>query len=390
MIKKATALKIQDRYQDIFEWKKELNGLSIKPAPLVEKEDLEEKVKFGSTAKVFGDTVHTVPGTGTAKAEDIVGATMPLREEEPVGVTVPLREEGAVGVTVPIQEEEPHTLDKTEETVKKEEETERRDRKKKWIAGIVALAAVVVLVVVIGRKSPNVMVKNTWADLDTEEIPIDRTDWDVFGNAKLDRTSIRSISFLDTKEDMPDGAWDVSKEQNGTVMAWTDESGRNLYLAASGKITVESARYLFGGYSGLEKISFNNCFDTSQVTDMRGMFYMCSNLTELDISGFDTSQVTDMRGMFYMCSNLTELDISGFDTSQVTNMSQMFLCCINLSSLDVRGFDTSQVTNMSQMFWCCAILRGLDVSGFDTSQVTDIDEMFEGADVTAEEAGLSY
>ena len=51
MIKKATELRMQDRYQDIFEWKKDLNNLSIKQAPLVEVKDLEEKGKFGQSDK---------------------------------------------------------------------------------------------------------------------------------------------------------------------------------------------------------------------------------------------------------------------------------------------------------------------------------------------------
>ena len=48
-------------------------------------------------------------------------------------------------------------------------------------------------------------------------------------------------------------------------------------------------------------------FDTSAVTDMRSMFYGCSNLTTLDLSSFNTSSVTFMGGMFYDCGNLTTI-----------------------------------------------------------------------------------
>ena len=43
------------------------------------------------------------------------------------------------------------------------------------------------------------------------------------------------------------------------------------------------------------------------------MFYECSSLSELDISGFDTSQVLITTEMFYGCNGLTELDLSVFD-----------------------------------------------------------------------------
>ena len=51
------------------------------------------------------------------------------------------------------------------------------------------------------------------------------------------------------------------------------------------------------------------------------MFYGCSGLTSLDVSGFNTDNVTDMGWMFAGCSGLTSLDVSGFNTSNVTNMS---------------------------------------------------------------------
>ena len=40
---------------------------------------------------------------------------------------------------------------------------------------------------------------------------------------------------------------------------------------------------------------------------MDSMFYSCSGLTSLDLSGFDTSAVTSMDYMFAYCSNLTSL-----------------------------------------------------------------------------------
>ena len=114
------------------------------------------------------------------------------------------------------------------------------------------------------------------------------------------------------------------------------------------------------------------------LTRMIGMFYGCSSLASVDLSGFDTSQVTNMRSMFNGCSSLTTLDLSGFDTSQVTNMGNMFYNCSGLTNLDLSGFDTSQVTNMSGMFYNCSGLTNLDLSGLDTSKVTSMGGMFGG------------
>ena len=90
---------------------------------------------------------------------------------------------------------------------------------------------------------------------------------------------------------MPKDAWDVSKIHNGTVMAWI-EGGDHLYIAANGSIIIQSARGLFYDYVNLEEIEFNHCVDTSQATDMGIMFYGCSGLTSLDVSGFNTSVLT--------------------------------------------------------------------------------------------------
>ena len=118
--------------------------------------------------------------------------------------------------------------------------------------------------------------------------------------------------------------------------------------------------------------------NTSDVTDMAGMFSNCSGLTSLDLSGFNTSNVRNMERMFISCRLLTTLDLSSFNTSNVTRMSQMFSYCRSLASLDLTGFNTSEVTNMRGMFHSCSDLTSLDLSDFNTSNVTDMGGMFYG------------
>ena len=175
---------------------------------------------------------------------------------------------------------------------------------------------------------------------------------------------------------------------------------------------VKNMSKLFCGNNQLESLDLSG-FNTSNVTNMSKMF-MGIGVEELDVSGFDTSKVTDMSEMFYFpfdksklvsikglnkfnTSNVTnmkgmfmgigveELDLSSFDTSKVTDMSEMFSFPYNKSKLvSIKGlnkFNTSNVTNMSNMF-SYSKMTTLDLSSFDTSKVTDMNNMFSSNQAT--------
>ena len=185
---------------------------------------------------------------------------------------------------------------------------------------------------------------------------------------------------------------------------WNDIKGDIYKVNITGNIAFDkngiNLRGLFSGCERMTEIQGLEKMDTSQVTDMSGMFFGCRSLTKLDVSGLNTSQVTNMSYMFSGCNELIELDVRGLDTRQVTDMSGMFFECRSLTKLDVSGFDTSQVTDMGYMFEGCKGLKEVDVSGFDTSQVADMSYMFWGngslteLDVsgfdTSQVTGMSY
>ncbi len=141
---------------------------------------------------------------------------------------------------------------------------------------------------------------------------------------------------------------------------------------------IESTADWFSGFSNMTSITGLENLKTDNVTDMSRMFYNCSSLTSLNVSGFNTSNVTAMSSMFGDCSSLTSLDVSSFNTNNVTDMGAMFSGCSALTSFDVRGFKTDNVTDMSMMFFGCSSLTSLDVSGFNTTKVTDMVLMFSG------------
>ena len=196
------------------------------------------------------------------------------------------------------------------------------------------------------------------------------------------------ITSITTKKDniVPATAvesWDISEAQDGSVMAYVEDdgSGNSTYkLTIGGKggiIANESMIFYFGDFDKMTSIDLS-ALDTSQVTDMIGMFATCSSLTSLDVSSFDTSNVTTMTWMFSECSSLTSLDLSSFDTSNVSYMNYMFARCSSLTNLDVSNFDTSRVTDMDSMFSECSSLTSLDVSNFNAPELTDITDMFSG------------
>lgn len=134
---------------------------------------------------------------------------------------------------------------------------------------------------------------------------------------------------------------------------------------------------MFNGCSGLTSLDVS-VFNTANVTDMSGMFNRCSGLTSLDVTGFKTDNVTEMEYMFNECSGLTSLDVSGFNTENIMDMGYMFSGCSGLTTLDMRGFNTANVTNMSGMFSYCSGLTSLDLNTFNTDKVTDMGHMFTG------------
>ena len=158
-------------------------------------------------------------------------------------------------------------------------------------------------------------------------------------------------------------------------------NGYNSYFTEISKIpctdNVTNMNGMFRVCSGLTSLDVSS-LNTSNVVDMSGMFYMCSNLTSLDLNNFNTEKVTTMYGMFQFSSNLTNINLSGFNTEKVTDMSDMFNYCSSLTSLDLNNFNTEKVTSLYNMFCYCTELTMLNVSGWDISKITTNDYMFFG------------
>lgn len=219
----------------------------------------------------------------------------------------------------------------------------------------------------------NILMENI-GEWETKE---ERPEAKVLGS-EIARKDILSVTVFDSLADVPEDSWDVSQDQNGSVMAWVERNGAkyDLYIAGEGGINAKNCNNLFAGYINAERIDLNGSFHTDYAEDMTSLFDNCHSVQELDVSDFNTEHVTSMYGMFSECESLKTLDVSHFDTSKVTTMYAMFNKCAGIEELDVSSFHTENVTNMAYMFNGCKEVKKLEVSNFDTSKVTTMYAMF--------------
>ena len=218
------------------------------------------------------------------------------------------------------------------------------------------------------------------------------------GNTDIERQNIDNVTFLSSISEANDTAWDVSAEQNGSIMAWYEKNANGtlkVYIGSNEKIyanTNSTCLFSYIGYSenctSTETITNIELLNTSNVTNMRWMFQNTgyNAMTSLDLGdNFDTSNVTNMQSMFSSTGNnaMITLDLGdNFDTSKVTNMNSMFMGTGHdaMTSLSLGDkFDTSNVTDMANMFASTGYesMTSLDLGDkFNTSKVTDMTMMF--------------
>ncbi len=124
-----------------------------------------------------------------------------------------------------------------------------------------------------------------------------------------------------------------------------------------------------------ETIDVSN-LDTSEVTNMDGMFAGCSNLKHIDLSNFNTSKVTRINAMFRGCSQLEAIDLSSFDTSKIDCLEAVFSGCSSLETLDLSNFDVSNVDEFIGVFEDCTNLRELNLSNWQVKESASYVDMF--------------
>ena len=348
------------------------------------------------------------PGDRFSSAEEMLDALN--------GIGVPEEEDGTIGVVPafyrvpkPVVQKPEHAPEPVkppaEPAAKKAPVVQQTPKRKRKTPLLIAIAGAALLILAILLLNPFGAKPLGETDVPTAQLPPDvpapagnylRSDhlelkadyayhWvaeaaecSVFGS-EIKRGEIRTVTFMDTLNDMGEDAWDVSEEGDGSVLAWVKPNGEyyDLFIAADGGVNAGKAcADLFAGYINLESILFSNCFHTDGAESMARMFFGCSKLNQIDCLRFETSDVKDMSRMFFKCSDLEQLDLSSFNTASVETMYYMFWRCLGLTELNLSSFDTSSVKTMSGMFEWCGNLEQIDLSSFDTASVEEMQSMF--------------
>ncbi|WP_168900863.1 BspA family leucine-rich repeat surface protein [Levilactobacillus tujiorum] len=167
---------------------------------------------------------------------------------------------------------------------------------------------------------------------------------------------------------------DTSQVTNMYGMFMGDEELTALDLRTWDVSHVWAMRYLFRRTPKLRTLQVGT-WETSSLTWTESMFSECG-ATDLDLRHWDVSQVTDMGNMFYGMRNLSKLDLTGWKTDNVTTMQWMFGEDSQLTDLRLgSNWQTGQVTRMDGMFMGTG-LRTLDLHSWDVSRVTNMTQMF--------------
>lgn len=135
---------------------------------------------------------------------------------------------------------------------------------------------------------------------------------------------------------------------------------------------------MFSGCSSLTTINGVENLIGPKVTLGDRIFYNCSSLTEIDISGWD-NRIYDMRSMFHKCSNLTKIiGVEKLVTEYNVNIMDTFSGCSSLTEIDVSGWDVSNVEYGYNIFEGCSSLTELDLSNWDISKFNSLRALFSG------------
>ena len=180
---------------------------------------------------------------------------------------------------------------------------------------------------------------------------LDVSNWNVSNVTTMQNMFFNCVNL----ESLDVSNWNTSKLINAAYLFGSDNS-RNMALKE---------------IIGIEKLN------TSNVTNMEGMFAFCGNLTSLDLSKWDTSNVTTMAFMFTNAINIIELNLTNWDTSNVTTMGSMFNKMEKVETiLGLSEFITSKVENMAYIFNWCRVIPSLDLFYWDVSNVTSLERAF--------------
>ncbi len=221
----------------------------------------------------------------------------------------------------------------------------------------------------------------------------------IYGKATVDGTAypVRiGVTYQENAEKMYDTA--INKSTGIINLSFESVDGVKVRSERSDRLD-----YMFYGMTDLETVSFGGNFD-GRCSQAIAMFAGCNKLKAVDVetvdfgyasvyssmfsgcSSLETVEIicprgTNYSGMFYRCTGLKRVKVSGSDSyggPGAMDIDYMFEDCTSLINVDMSGLNTSALNNVSSLFLNCGSLEEIDMSQFDFSKAISVQSMFEG------------
>ena len=190
--------------------------------------------------------------------------------------------------------------------------------------------------------------------------------------------------------------WDTSLGQDMTAVCFGCTGITSMTLTGLDLSSVTTMNSFASGCTNLVTFSLSGC-DTSSVTifqqlllscssltsftkpssmaaaqSFSQMFYGCSVLTTIDLSGLITANVNTFYRFARDCSALTTVNLTGGTYTGVTSYYEAFRSCTSLVTLDMTNMVTSTTSDLGIMIYGCTNLTTVTTTGWVTTGVTDV------------------
>jgi surface protein len=191
----------------------------------------------------------------------------------------------------------------------------------------------------------------------------------------------------DTLSALPDiGKWDTSNVTNMSGLFWKCSTVIHISNSIE-NWNMENVKSISGIFADCALIMYLpdiSKWNTKNIENIDDLFHNCKNLRKVpDISIWNINKVTSLNFIFNSCQKLLSLpDLSKWNTSNITEIIGLFEDCQSLKSLpDISAWNTSNMTNFDGVFNLCKLLTSLpDLSKWDTSNVTSMQFTFQGCE----------
>lgn len=206
----------------------------------------------------------------------------------------------------------------------------------------------------------------------------------ITGLQLLETSAVTDMSYIFAEsafEEIDISMWNTHNVTNFAYMLYQTQHTKKVNMSNMDLSNVVDTSYMFAHCAAATDIYWDNV-DTSHIMNMEGMFEgvgasSYTGLTQLH-GTIDTSSCTNMAYMFKYArmNDLTNI-VKNFNTSNVTNMRGMFYHGLNLLELDLSNWDVSNVTDMTEMFIDIVFLKTLNMEGWTPTSLRYADRMFQ-------------